>query len=116
MSEILDSSTWEPTIYQISKDDLVLGGAPIIEDNLIISGVANIASQQLTNRTNYLKDRADATDGNVSALTDQMNTANTNIATAAHRLDVLEPIVSTITANVVLATDDARTSAQLAGV
>jgi microcystin-dependent protein len=114
MSEILESSTWENTIYRIAKEDLVLGGTPIIEDNVVISGVANVASQQLTNRTNYLKDRADVSDGNINTLNTQMATAITNIATAAHRLDILEPVVSTITANVVLATDDARQSASAA--
>lgn len=116
MSEILESSTWENSIYRISKEDLVLGGPPIIEDGLVISGVANIAPQQLTNRTNYLKNRADVNAGAITALNIAMATANANIATADHRLDILEPIVATITASVVLAADEARTSAQTAGV
>lgn len=114
MSEILESSTWESNIYRISKEDLVLGGAPIIEDGLVIEGVANIASQQLTNRTNYLRARADTATSAITALNTALATANTNIATAAHRLDVLEPIVSSITASVVILAGDAATSAQAA--
>lgn len=114
MSEILESSTWESNIYRISKEDLVLGGAPIIEDGLVIEGVANIASQQLTNRTNYLRNRADTNTSAITALNTAMTTANTNIATAAHRLDVLEPIVASITASVVILAGDAATSAQQA--
>jgi hypothetical protein len=114
MSEILESSTWESSIYRISKEDLVLGGSPIIEDGLVIEGVANIASQQLTNRTNYLRNRADTATSAITALNVAMASANSNIATAAHRLDILEPIVASITASVVILAGDAATSAQAA--
>lgn len=50
MSNLAESSFWEPSIYQLATDDPVLGG----ED-----GVANLQPSQLANRTQWLKAQVD---------------------------------------------------------
>ena len=52
MTDLIETSQWEAGIRQIETNDPVLGGPPVLSP---LSGVPNIASQQLANRTLFLK-------------------------------------------------------------
>ena len=58
MSNLTETVIYEPGIYQLETSDPVLGGP---------GGISNRQGQQLTNRTAYLKSRADSGDGNLAA-------------------------------------------------
>ena len=51
MAYVAEEATWEAGIYQIEVNDFVVGG---------VSGIANIPSINLANRTVYLKESVDA--------------------------------------------------------
>lgn len=51
MSNLAESSVWEPGIYQLEEEDLVQGGP---------DGIDNTQAKQLANRTTYLKTLVDA--------------------------------------------------------
>ncbi|MDR1709997.1 MAG: hypothetical protein LBS70_09805 [Candidatus Accumulibacter sp.] len=53
MANVTENPVWENGVYQIETSDPVLGGA---------GGIANVQAQQLANRTQYLKARADQVD------------------------------------------------------
>jgi len=56
MADLIETGEWVAGIYQIETTDPVLGGPP----NLAIkAGVANIAAQQLADRTTWLKAQVD---------------------------------------------------------
>jgi hypothetical protein len=50
MANITESPLWEQTIYEISNSDRVIGG---------VDSVINIQTNQLANRTRYLKEQLD---------------------------------------------------------
>lgn len=52
MSNLNETATWEPGIYQLEKEDLVQGGP---------DGIDNVQAKQLGNRTLYLKDMIELT-------------------------------------------------------
>ena len=64
MGNITESPVWEDNVLQIEVGDSV-GGGPL--------AVANLQAQDLANRTQYLKAKADVADGNIDSLFQDMN-------------------------------------------
>lgn len=60
MADLPETSTWEPGIYQFEETDPVHGGPPNIASG---QGIDNWPTQQLANRTNWLKDAITALQG-----------------------------------------------------
>lgn len=56
MANLVESSIYEPNIFQIGTDTPVLGGNPVITNGVPSQGYLNAATQQLANRTRYLQD------------------------------------------------------------
>ena len=64
MGVISESAVWEDNVLQIEVGDSV-GGGPL--------AVANLQAQDLANRTQYLKAKADIADDNIDSLFNDMN-------------------------------------------
>ena len=64
MGVISESAVWEDNVLQIEVGDSV-GGGPL--------AVANLQAQDLANRTQYLKAKADTADENIDCLFNDMN-------------------------------------------
>lgn len=56
MTNFTEQSQWESGIYQLDVTDPVQGGAPGFNAGVPVSGFANAAAKQLTNRTKWLYD------------------------------------------------------------
>lgn len=55
MTNLIETPTYEPAIYQLETDDPGLGGQPAIVAGEPVAGWANAQALQLANRTAYLK-------------------------------------------------------------
>lgn len=77
MAYLLDVSQWESGIYQLEEDDPVQGGPGAID---------NVQSQQLANRTRYLKDLFEAINFASFQTSDPTLTAIAALVTAADKL------------------------------
>lgn len=59
MGKITEQNVWNEEIYSLELEDPVVGGAPEFIGNVPVVGFANAATQQLANRTLYLKFETD---------------------------------------------------------
>ncbi len=60
MSTIIETPKWEDSIFQFETDTPVVGGPPQYDaNNNPVDGFSNIPSQQLANRTQYIKQIVD---------------------------------------------------------
>lgn len=60
MANLVESSVYEPNVFQVSTDTPLLGGNPVITNGVPSQGHLNAATQQLANRTKYLQDNKQA--------------------------------------------------------
>lgn len=62
MAILTETNSWSPNIYGVDYYTPVLGGLPEYSNGIPVGGFANVAAQQLANRTVYLLDRLQAND------------------------------------------------------
>lgn len=105
MSNLNETTTWEPGIYQLEEEDLVQGGP---------DGIDNVQAKQLANRTAYLKQAVEGLSNGKQPLDDTL-TAIAALVGAADRLayftgnDALALTAFTAVARTLLAAADAAT-------
>lgn len=60
MTNITETPSWEPAVYQIGISDPIRGGTPLFAAGVPVDGFDNVQALQLANRTSYLKQQIDA--------------------------------------------------------
>lgn len=70
MTNFTEQSQWEAGVYQLDVADPVQGGTPGFSGGVPVTGFANAAAKQLTNRTRYLKDTHEAFVSDLTNTTD----------------------------------------------
>lgn len=74
MPNIIELNQWEPDVYQLETNDIVMGGA---------DGIDNVQAKQLANRTQYLKAQQEAHAIALDPHPQYMTTAESEAAIAA---------------------------------
>lgn len=77
MATLAEQSVWSPVVYQLEYNDLVVGGTPEFNGSVPSGGYANVAAQQLANRTQFLLSRVTTTDLSLGSVQDQANATQT---------------------------------------
>lgn len=76
MANLTETPTWTPGVYQLEENDLVQGGP---------GGIDNQQAQDLADRTQYLKERADDMDAakaSFSSLEERLATTDAAMGSA----------------------------------
>ena len=79
MAILTETNSWSPNIYGVDYDTPVLGGLPEYSNGVPVGGFANVAAQQLANRTVYLLDRLQANELTTSGIETDLETVRINV-------------------------------------
>lgn len=117
MTNLVETSVWETGIYQISTDDAVQGGAPVQSGGVFTKGYANAPTQQLANRTQYLKAQLTTLSATVTGMGNQITSLSTQNSDILTRLGQAESAIGTLQTNVgQLQSDIAAATSDIAGL